>query len=846
MNTTYIRLLQQIEEFAKAHGQIKRFASDFPEQLPNFATETEAYPILFVSPTNSIFKQSTSTIELDVYCYDIIQKDRENINTIMSDTHQILNDLDKWFRYGGLVGLNLMDESSILPLNNDLLDYAGGWVMHMVIDVSSYTVCDIPFIESPVIISEVNDIVYSQYLTKNELPNDLPLDFYCSTTIGDGTTVLTNQNYITYKTDTYRKFYFNDSPISVLNSNEILRNGNDIFILANGFDTFTSTNPIPELPVLIIKLKDCKIINNVLTPTEIEYKQYPSFYRIYGSTFHRGYIYLSSRGEINGVVQKIYKINGSNLNDFKELSLTGFNHPLATNDIQAVKNNLYVLISDTSGTSSFVRIPTDFSSFTTMFTLGTSSAKRVVRGSAFVIYNNEVYIPTRPNTAPGAYTLMGVAVYDLITGQLNREVTNVTVSPNVANTALNPNWMGVHNDKVIIASNRNFRMFRFDCKTLAFEDGYAIPTQPTDDNTILLNGDIYINGEIGLSGLGNPQLLKVPYDNFSGFTIELSTFNSGFGSAGSLRNYYDNDNVQLPFTGGTTSGSFLPLSGGTLTGPIIVPTISATTYNNLPIDIRVTGGTYSNGTTIFTNNQGGTFSVSGYSTGYTLTSTGITDVLGYTPYNSTNPNGYISEFTGGTVGGITNFTSGISATTINSGTLSGNNSGDNAVNLNSNLYVDDNTVKLFHFNTNDGTNVTGVISETILETILIPANTFTTGSWFRYYQRMERTNRSNAASYRLYTNTTPSLAGSPQTIGLYSVAANVGHIMIIRNLSLRSGNQLLMVGVGSLLTDENSAAGVFTRTTFNPTVDNYLISTITPTLAANNCQTREIIITGKK
>ena len=65
----------------------------------------------------------------------------------------------------------------------------------------------------------------------------------------------------------------------------------------------------------------------------------------------------------------------------------------------------------------------------------------------------------------------------------------------------------------------------------------------------------------------------------------------------------------------------LDKSGGTITNNLIVngnlsaTTISATTYQNLPIDIRVTGGTYSSGTAIFTNNTGGTFSVSGFSTG---------------------------------------------------------------------------------------------------------------------------------------------------------------------------------------------------------------------------------------
>lgn len=52
-------------------------------------------------------------------------------------------------------------------------------------------------------------------------------------------------------------------------------------------------------------------------------------------------------------------------------------------------------------------------------------------------------------------------------------------------------------------------------------------------------------------------------------------------------------------------------------GNLVSPTISATTYYNLPVqpDIYVTGGTYSAGTAIFTNNAGGTFNISGFTTG---------------------------------------------------------------------------------------------------------------------------------------------------------------------------------------------------------------------------------------
>lgn len=50
-------------------------------------------------------------------------------------------------------------------------------------------------------------------------------------------------------------------------------------------------------------------------------------------------------------------------------------------------------------------------------------------------------------------------------------------------------------------------------------------------------------------------------------------------------------------------------------GNIKAISVSATTYQNLPKDIYVTGGTFSSGTAIFTNSTGGTFSVSGFGTG---------------------------------------------------------------------------------------------------------------------------------------------------------------------------------------------------------------------------------------
>jgi hypothetical protein len=95
---------------------------------------------------------------------------------------------------------------------------------------------------------------------------------------------------------------------------------------------------------------------------------------------------------------------------------------------------------------------------------------------------------------------------------------------------------------------------------------------------------------VGISG--GTQYYKLNPSPWNGDITDWSIFNLGGGT----------------FTGGTVSGPTNFTSG--LTSNVI----SATTYQNLPTDVRVTGGTYSNGTATFTNNTGGTFSVTGFST----------------------------------------------------------------------------------------------------------------------------------------------------------------------------------------------------------------------------------------
>lgn len=151
MNVSYIKLLNAFESFANAHLQIKRFESDFAEQMPNFATENEKFPILFVAPDNSIFDENANQFTLTVYCFDVIEKDRSNINTILSDTNTILNDVYRWFKDEELPGIDIIGDAPVsTPLNNALLDYCAGWQMVITFDVDTYGLCEIPLSDTPI------------------------------------------------------------------------------------------------------------------------------------------------------------------------------------------------------------------------------------------------------------------------------------------------------------------------------------------------------------------------------------------------------------------------------------------------------------------------------------------------------------------------------------------------------------------------------------------------------------------------------------------------------------------------------------------------------------------------
>ena len=142
--TSYIKILQKLDAFCTAHLQIQKFMGEFREQMPNFSTMDERYPIVFATPVSDVEDLNTNQFTLEIYCVDIIQKDRANLNTIVSDCHLILKDLFIYYRDDNDADLDVVGTASISFVNNFDLDYVAGAVMTITFEVAGYGSCEIP------------------------------------------------------------------------------------------------------------------------------------------------------------------------------------------------------------------------------------------------------------------------------------------------------------------------------------------------------------------------------------------------------------------------------------------------------------------------------------------------------------------------------------------------------------------------------------------------------------------------------------------------------------------------------------------------------------------------------
>jgi hypothetical protein len=163
----YNTVINSLNQFSEAHLSLKRFKSSFFEQIDNFSTSGNTFPILYAIPNDVVFDENIDRMSFRVYVVDILQKDRSNEQSILNETLLILRDLTNWFRQDTTNNLNILNNPRCTPVNNFGVEFTVGWYADYEIEVTQSTSeCSIPFSQNFVFTGTSCDISYvNPYLT---------------------------------------------------------------------------------------------------------------------------------------------------------------------------------------------------------------------------------------------------------------------------------------------------------------------------------------------------------------------------------------------------------------------------------------------------------------------------------------------------------------------------------------------------------------------------------------------------------------------------------------------------------------------------------------------------------
>lgn len=146
---SYIQLINKIETVVSDYILVKKFVSEFEDELQNKLTETEKYYAIAVCPTDNPMtlnsgESTTNTFRIRVYCLGTIQADRANVMNLCSDASLILQDLFNELKEGDDYDFEVTTDLDINFVNNAMIDYLAGAVMDLEVIVTAATQCEIP------------------------------------------------------------------------------------------------------------------------------------------------------------------------------------------------------------------------------------------------------------------------------------------------------------------------------------------------------------------------------------------------------------------------------------------------------------------------------------------------------------------------------------------------------------------------------------------------------------------------------------------------------------------------------------------------------------------------------
>jgi hypothetical protein len=128
------------------------------------------------------------------------------------------------------------------------------------------------------------------------------------------------------------------------------------------------------------------------------------------------------------------------------------------------------------------------------------------------------------------------------------------------------------------------------------------------------------------------------------------------------------------------------------------------------------------------------------------------------------------------------------------------------------------------FKQNTTLSLTGTTTETLITSILIPANTFQANDWLRWVASINATNNGHSKILKFYFNTTASLSGATQVA--QRTLANITTQIVLRNMffvnSISSQKTLLGTTL-NVASDDSSTGGTQATLSINFAVDQYFI-----------------------
>lgn len=151
----------------------------------------------------------------------------------------------------------------------------------------------------------------------------------------------------------------------------------------------------------------------------------------------------------------------------------------------------------------------------------------------------------------------------------------------------------------------------------------------------------------------------------------------------------------------------------------------------------------------------------------------------------------------------------------------------------------------FQSKSNTDASITGTTSETLLASVLIPANTFSTGSQITIFARFRKTGTAGTITPRIRIHTSAALAGNVIVSVAGSTASHLAQVRI-KFLTIKSATITETEGTGVGVDNITaSAASAFTNYNIDWTVDQYIIFSTSNTSSADTEYLSDYLIEGK-